>query len=327
MKNLKLILLVGLLIVGCSKKDDSTNTTTSAEDPSSSGLAASAVGGAINSSDSGGASAMMSPVKPSSVTPLMGLFILKAEAATICPRLTTANGSGCTNGGTYVDLSYAGCTLGNGVATWTGTMEVSISGGAGIACGTFPAPNNQFLQRQMVASAGVPGTGTRTSARGTVVYIDHATANLGNFDNQTIAANIGSGYGARIGFTGTARSSVQVRQRLYVTNGFDHSIDGSITISESGTTRTTSGSVKVYHNKLKVVGTSTFTSVVYNNTSCVPVSGTISTAYAAGTNIAPTAAGTLLVGKTESITFNADGTATSVDSAGVSTTVAMTHCF
>ena len=206
-------------------------------------------------------------------------------------------------------------------------MEVSISGGAGIACGTFPAPNNQFLQRQIVASAGVAGTGTRTSARGTVVYIDHATANLGNFDNQTIAANIGSGYGARIGFTGTARSSVQVRQRLYVTNGFDHSIDGSITISESGTTRTTSGSVKVYHNKLKVVGTSTFTSVVYNNTSCVPVSGTISTAYAAGTNIAPTAAGTLLVGKTESITFNADGTATSVDSAGVSTTVAMTHCF
>ena len=320
MKLTILLFVSSLLFFGC--KVTTTPVTTNSEDSSSSGLAASSVGGAVGSSDTNGTIAMMQAPKP-----IWSILLQPAFAVNTCPKITTANGSGCSNAGNAVDLTYTACTVGNGGASWTGIMEVTLSTGTAVSCGTFPSPNNQSLQRQFVASAGVKGTGSRTTSKGTVVVIDHSTANLGNFDGQVIAANIGTGYGTTVGFTGTVRSSVQVRQRLYVSGGFDHSIDGSITLAESGTTRTSNGSIKVYHNILKVVGTSTFTNVVYNNTSCVPVSGSISTAFAAGTNVSPTTLGALLVGKTETLTFAADGTATLVDNTGATSTVALTHCY
>ncbi|MGZ3771722.1 MAG: hypothetical protein ACXVCP_16625 [Bdellovibrio sp.] len=201
-------------------------------------------------------------------------------------------------------------------------------GTGSVTCGTFPNATGTTLRRQFVSSAGVPGTGSRTSAKGVVVTIDHSSSNLANFDTATIAANIGTGYGSSVTFNGSgARTGVDVKQRLYVSGGFDHSVVGSITISESGTSRTVSGSLTVYHNKVKVVGTSTFTNVVYNDTACAPVSGSISTSFAAGAHVSPTTIGSLMVGKSETLTFNGDGTATLVDYSGASSTVTLGHCF
>ncbi len=321
------LIAVTMFAFACSKKTSDPTTASSSEDSSSSGLAASAVGGAVSSSDSSG-TVTMNVKNPNIWTVL--ILQEPAWAATSCPKITTASGSGCTNSGNNVDLTYSSCSFGAAAASWTGTLEVSLSTGAQVTCGTFPTVStlNGSVQRQFVSSAGVPGSATRATSRGTTVYIDHATANLGNFDNQTIAANIGTGYGTKVTFNGSgARTAVQVRQRLYVTGGFDHSIDGSITLSESGTTRTASGTIKVYHNKAKVLGTSTFTDVKYNNTSCIPVSGSISTAFTAGANVSTNALGTALVGKTETLTFNSDGTGTYVDATGASTTVELTHCY
>ncbi|MGZ3691389.1 MAG: hypothetical protein ACXVAX_07790, partial [Pseudobdellovibrio sp.] len=183
------------------------------------------------------------------------------------------------------------------------------------------------IQRQFVSSHTVPGSATRTTARGTVEHIDHSTADLGNFDSVGIPTNIGTGYGTVVTFDGSGkRTGVSVKQRIYVTGGLDHSVVGSVSLSETGTSRTASGSLTIYHNKLKVIATSTFTNVVYNDTACTPVSGSISTAFTAGT-ASPTALGSLLVGKSETLTFNGDGTATLVDYNGSSSTVSLTHCY
>lgn len=321
-------IVFGLAFISCNKKSTDDTTTTASEDSSTSGAAASSVGGAIAGSDTNGKMAWYSPeLSPSS--PLISALLPSAFAATTCPKITTANGSGCTNASNAVDLTFSSCSHGTSAATWSGTLEVSLSSGTAISCGTFPSPGSGVsIRRQFVSSAGVPGTATRTSAKGTVVTIDHQTSNLANFDNQTIAANIGSGYGSTVTFNGSgARTAAAVKQRVYVSGGFDHSVVGSVTISEVDTTRTVSGSLTVYHNKVKVVATSTFSNVVYNNTSCVPVSGSISTSFAAGTNVSPTTLGSALVGKTETLTFNSDGTATLVDYSGTSSTVQLTHCY
>lgn len=317
------LISAAILIVGCSKS--STDTTVAlSEDSSASGAAASSVGGAVSSSSSGGSLTMNQ--RPGSI---WNLVQPPALAANVCPTIKTAAGAGCTQvSANVIGLGYSTCSFGMSTATWTGNLEVTLSPASAVTCGTFPAPVSASLQRQFVSAPGTPGTASRTSASGTVVVIDNQAANLGNFDTQTIAANIGTGYGSAVAFNGAGvRTGVTVKQRVYVTGGFDHSVVGSVSISESGTTKTASGSVTVYHNKLKVIGTSTFTNVTYNNTSCVPVSGTISTAFAAGTNVAPTAFGAAVVGKTETITFNADGTATLADAGGTSSTVKMSHCF
>ncbi len=323
-KFFKIALISTAIFVGCAKSATNTAVTTVPEDSSASGAAASSVGGAVSSSSSGGSLSMNE--RPGSI---WNLAQPPAMAANVCPKITTAAGAGCTQvSANVIDLGYSACSFGMSTATWTGTQEITLNPASAVTCGTFPAPVSASIQRQFVSAPGTPGTVSRTSANGTVVVIDNQTANLGNFDLQTIAANIGSGYGSTVAFNGAgARTGTTVKQRVYVTNGFDHSVDGTITISESGTTKTASGTVKVYHNKLKVVGTSTFTNVTYNNTSCVPVSGSISTVFAAGANVAPTTLGSAVVGKSETITFNAEGTATLMDPSGTSSVVKMAHCF
>ncbi|MGZ3746695.1 MAG: hypothetical protein ACXWRE_04985 [Pseudobdellovibrionaceae bacterium] len=319
---MNLIVTSGLILTACSGGSNGTASGAAAEDSSSSGLAAASVGGAIASSSSSGT--MASTIEAPSIH---SLILSPAIAANTCPRVTTANGSGCTNVSSSVDLTYSACSFGTSLATWSGTLEVSMGTGT-VSCGTFPNATGTTLRRQFVSSAGVPGSGSRTSARGVTVTIDHSSNNLSNFDNATITANIGTGYGTSVTFNGSgARTGVNIRQRLYVSGGFDHSIDGNISVSESGGSRTISGSIKVYHNKVKVVGTSTFNNVVYNDTACAPVSGSITTAFAAGVNVSPTVIGNAMVGKSETLTFNGDNTATLVDYSGTSSTVTLSPCF
>ena len=313
-----------LFFSGCKK---SSSTDSVSEDTSVSGSVAGSIGGALTASDASGTVASYEGRRAN--TFLGALLQQPAYAAGICPKITTPNGSGCNNGGNYVSLDYSSCSFANSLAMWSGTLEVSLASGGAISCGAFPAPTSTSINRQFVSSHGVPGTGSRTTPAGTVVQIDHASANLANFDNQSVSATIGTGYGTSVSFNGGGqRNGVVIRQRTHVSGGFDHSVVGNISvISDSGGSRTVSGSVTVYHNVIKVVGTSTFSNVVYNNSSCAPISGTITTSFAAGANVSPTIIGSAFVGKSESLSFNADGTATHVDYAGNSTTVTISRCY
>ena len=250
----------------------------------------------------------------------------EAYASTACPTVRTASGAGCTQNANAADVTLASCTYGSGRATWSGTLEMTLSSGTMVTCGTFPATgslaNNQSIQRQYV-TGGSPGTATRTSPLGTVITIDHASTNLGNFDTgTTINATIGSGYGTQVVFDGAGhRKQVIINQRISSAR-FDHSITGSLTVSESGSTRTiSSGTVTVYHNLRKVVGTATFSNVVYDDTCATPVSGTISTSFTAGAHVSPGTAGAAIVGRSETLMFNACGDQTLVDTDGTTNAV------
>jgi len=228
-------------------------------------------------------------------------------------------------------LSYSDCTF-TGNAEWNGVQEISMSTGTA-ACGTFPNPGaSNLLYRQYVQTAGasVAGSVTLTTSNrsGTV---DDAVANLGNFDGQTIAAvNTNGGYGTKVTFAANgARSHLDLGHRLTVNGSLDHSVTGSIAITENpgAATRTLNGTVTVYHNLMKVVGTSTLTGVVHDDVCCLPVEGSITTAYTAGQNVAPTRSGQLLVGHSEVLTFTGCGTATLQGADGSTLDVTLNRCF
>src|ERR1700722_11266391 len=111
----------------------------------------------------------------------------------------------------------------------------------------------------------------------------------------------------------------------------DHTIDGGLTISETGSgasiSRTVTGSIVVYHNLLRVIGTAVFTDVVYNDTCCGPVSGSITTTFAQGNNVSPTRAGSFAVGESETLTFNGcDSANYSTTFSSVNETVSVGNC-
>lgn len=343
MKKLSLYVLCAslpLTVISCAKSGSSSASSSAQLDSSTSGTAASSVGGAIANSDVSGTVAKNDALKR-----FWSMIIPEAYASNACPTLKTAAGKGCTQASNAADLTYVTCDFGNAGDTWTGTMQISLSAGTAVTCGTFPTlssiPNGQSLQRQFVTS-GAPGTALRTTASvdqqdgrserivvaGRSVTIDHKTANLANFDSATISANIGTGYGTQVVFDGSGhRKQVIVNERVYDST-FDHSVSGSINMSESGSTRTiSSGTVKVYHNTLKVVGTSSFSNVVYNDKCCTPVSGTITTTYAAGTHVSTSKAGSAMVGKSEKLEFLECGSAILTNTAGQVSNVSMNTCY
>ncbi|MGZ3726105.1 MAG: hypothetical protein ACXWQQ_09895, partial [Pseudobdellovibrio sp.] len=254
-----------------------------------------------------------------------------AQAANLCPTLLNAAGSGCTQLGNSVDLTYNGCSFADSSASYSGILEFSLSEGASITCGIFPntstLADNQSIQRQFVSSGGVPGSAVYAGVSGDTTSIDESSINLTNFDNQTVVAIIGSAYGSQVVFDGAGnRKRIIVRERVYSTS-FDITLDGTMNITDSTGVREVNGSVTVYNNKLKIVGTSTFSKVLYTNMGCLPVGGTISTVYAAGATVSPTGAGTAYVGKREIISFNSDATAVFTDINGTTTNIFLTHCF
>lgn len=161
--------------------------------------------------------------------------------------------------------------------------------------------------------------------------VDHSSANLSNFDNQNIATIHNGGYGLAVSFNAQgARSSINFAHRTVVTNWFDHSVVGNLNLSEasaSATSRTiNSGTVTVYHNLLKIVGTSTISNLVHKNTCCLPVQGSITTAFTAGQNVSPTTLGSKYVGKSETLTFNGCGSATYQDINGNTASITLSRC-
>ena len=119
-----------------------------------------------------------------------------------------------------------------------------------------------------------------------------------------------------------------MKRRLY-SSLFDVSVNGALTITEASagaTSRSVSGAVTVYHNLLRVVGTSVLSNITHSDTCCLPVSGTVTTVFSAGTNVGPTLLGTLLVGKAEVLTITGCGTGTLQRIDGSSVHVALNGC-
>jgi hypothetical protein len=248
----------------------------------------------------------------------------------ICARLISRGvNSGCINpiqATQVADLSFLNCAEdATSTAVWTGTARISQGNGAPVHCGTFPTVTNTTLERQFVDATGNPGQGHRTSITGTIVTIDHsATAgSLYNFDNTTILPTIGTGYGRSVMFdTNSHRTQLSVHERIAAVSKsnialFDQTIIGTVDLRESGNNKTiTSGSIVMYHNILQIIGTSTFTNLVYNDQCCLPISGVLSTQFSLGSNVNTTEPGGALVGKTESLNFTSCGLATFTDSFG-----------
>src|SRR5205085_2902537 len=115
-------------------------------------------------------------------------------ALTTCPNYHTAMGSGCTAGGGTLWLSDNDCRLDAGdTQGWTGTLAMISSPGVA-ACGTFPAPSSAGtldLQWVTAVSSTTPSSVTITNISPVPTKIvDDATANLANFNGDTIAAFI-----------------------------------------------------------------------------------------------------------------------------------------
>ena len=325
------LILSGLVLTSACGKTSSV--TSAAEDTSASGAAASALGGALSSSNSGGSVAMFQKKGMlNQCTDVLASLLPSALAANSCPTFRTA-GAGCTASTTNLWLSYSACSFGASAAVWNGTQLIQMSSGTAV-CGTFPNPGvSGTLTRQFVTAvnATTPGSVTRTNSAGSVITIDDASTNLANFDGVSIPVIANGGYGTQVGFNASgARSSVSMGRRVYVAGRFDHSVKGNLSVTEAAAgsaARTVNGNMVVYHNLLKVVGTSTFNNVSHSDTCCVPVSGSITTAFTAGTNVAPTLIGSKIVGKSETLTFTGCGTGTLQSPDGTSSDVSLSNCF
>jgi hypothetical protein len=163
--------------------------------------------------------------------------------------------------------------------------------------------------------------------------IDDATANLGNFDTgHTVATILGTGYGTRVNFNASGvRASMDIYKHQYVVGGYDHSVEGSLTISEASagaSSRVLNGTLKVYHNRARIIGTSVFTDVTHSDSCCTPVSGTIETTFSTGQFITtPTVLGSAMVGKKETLVITGCGTANLTNTDGTASAVTLNNCF
>ena len=315
--------------VACSPSNSGGTTTGNplVADTSVSGAAAGAVGGALSGSSAN------SVVVQSEARPVnLKIFSSVTAQSTTCPTYASA-GANCSATGSSMWLTYNSCQYPNSAATYTGVQAFFMSSGSA-SCGTFPYPGaNGTLYRQYVTAAGstTPSSLLRQDAAGTDLTIDNHTTNLSNFDSAMLTTITNGGYGVSVSFnSNSARDSLTFGHRINTAGAFDQTIYGSLTISESSsssTSRSVSGSVKVYHNILRVIGTSTFTNVVHNNTCCLPVSGTITTTFSAGNNVQPTNFGNNYVGKTETLTLTGCGTGTLQNYDGTLQNVTLNRCF
>jgi hypothetical protein len=326
------VLLSALAQAGCGGGTGTGNPDVT-EDTSTSGAVAGAAGNALSNSGSGGTLALLDfKAKETFWAKTRSTldFLPEAFASGSCPTYTSSNGGGCySNGSRTMWLSYGDCNFNGSAADWHGTQALTMSAGTA-TCGTFPNPGaNQTLSRQLVAAAGstTPLIATVKSVYGTVGVIDDATANLKNFNNDTIAPFLNGGYGSQVTFDSAGRrTSLHLSYRVASALIFDQTFNGTLGVTESAGTRVISGSIQVYHNGLQVIGVSTFNGVVHTDGCCFPTSGTITTQFSAGT-VAPTALGSLAVGKSETLTLTGCGTGTLQSYDGTTTDVALTRCY
>jgi hypothetical protein len=325
-----LIVVVGVIYIqGCGTSSSSTT-----EDSSVSGSVASVLGGTYNTSQSGGTLALLERIRRTPLSIFLDAFdpsIKDAKAATVCPTYATASGTGagsCSVSGGVMTLDYGstGCSFTGSAATWEGSQTLTLSTGSP-SCGTFPAGSSYSgtLTRLF------PPTTTRTSVGGVVVTVDTSGTDSG----YAFSGSAPSG-GIVVTFSGGSRTDIAlsgvnlIAQSAIGVPRFNHSITtsgtgGSAITLGSGTV--TGGTVLVYHNLMKVLGTTTFKNLTFGSGCCLPTGGTITTSFSAVSGTNPTVLGSLFVGKSETLTITGCGTGTYTGPESYTGNVTLPHCF
>lgn len=187
---------------------------------------------------------------------------------------------------------------------------MTLSSGSA-SCGTFPTTN-------FVRTFG-SGT-TRTSSGGLVVTLDTST-NSSNFESTSF------GGGTAVTFSSGHRNSITITGIRMTSSAFDYTVrtSSALTINDTGTSKTVSGSVEILHNLLHVRGNSTLNNIGFTTGCCFPTTGSISTLFDVGSTGGNSAS--RLIGKTETMAFGSTcGQATYTDYTGAISTVTLTHC-
>lgn len=334
--------LLGLFQGGCG---GTTAGNPAVEDFSVSGAAASAVGGALSGSSPNATQAhqVVSSRSSRATLPLSAGFRAllspwpEALASTTCPTYKSDSAEGCSSDADTQWLELDDCQYGASATTWSGTIATIVSPALSASCGAFPRLTPPgYLYRQYVTAPGstTPGSVQITSSFGTVSTVDNkmTSGTLYNFAGDAITTIINNGYGTSTHFNSSGvRDQLTLAHRLTKGGSLDLTISGQLGITEDSTgtsgSQTVSGSIRVYHNYLRLIATSTFENVIHQNTCCLPVSGTISTTFSSDSSVAPTSAGSKEIGKTETLTLTGCGTGTLQNYDGTSNSVVLTHCF
>jgi hypothetical protein len=151
--NVRILLVMLAISASACKSKSSDSTSSAAEDTSASSAAAGSVGAALAASDQSGSLAL-APAD-SGLQRFWNQFIPRAFASVACPTVLTANGSGCTNNGNAVDLTYSSCSFGTSTATWSGTLRVSLLRGRSHDVPCLPALHDHAAGRAILRPSGL----------------------------------------------------------------------------------------------------------------------------------------------------------------------------
>ena len=280
---------------------------------SASEIAEGALSGGVNSTEPGGSSGASYRLPVQSKMQEVARFLSPVSvsyAANSCPTFV---GSTCTSGA--MTLAYSSCTFAGSSALWSGTQTLTFAGGAG--GGGCPA--TPFLTNMNGVTLGRTfGGGTsETTVAGEKTVLDTITA----ADSGYSIKGLGEGEQAVWG-AGSSRSFEILG--LHLTGSgvetYDHTISSTaLAVTGFGANRALSGgTITVQHNLAKYTATVSISSLSWGLAGCChPTSGTFTTTYSGS------AAGQ------ETLTFSNSscGAATLVSTAGVTSAIALGHCF
>lgn len=173
-----------------------------------------------------------------------------------------------------------------------GSVKLTTATGAPVHCGAPLKLANLTLQSQSEADLRKPSAVEKQY--------------LYNFDDAQILPTINDGYGTSVHYDDKS----SINQISIAENMNEHTIIGGAHLTQKkGQPYIPVAYMTVYQNVLHLVGKSQLKDLAFNDSCCTPISGTITTQFNAGSNVAPTDQGAHFVGKTETLTFDGCGTA------------------
>ena len=177
-----------------------------------------------------------------------------------------------------------------------GSVKVTLATGVPIHCGRPLDLKNVTVQSEPETDLRQPSSVNDLS--------------LENFDGATILPAV---KGTAVHFDNQSTiSQISVAQQIN-----DHTIIGSAHVNHDGKrAHIKEAHLTVYQNALHLIGKSHIKDLVFNDSCCTPVGGSITTQLTSGSRVAPMEAAAALVGKSETLTFDGCGSAQLRDSAG-----------
>ena len=306
------------LLLSFSSCGNSSNSNTT-EDTSASGSVASAIGGGLQGSSGGTTSMLEQAPRYAKIFDLESLFSNAYASNATCPTIpTTAQGAGCSVSGFIATLTYSNCSFANAAATWSGSQTVTFTGVAPVCGSAFPT--TQTAVTRGFAANTTRSTGTSS---GTVVTLD-TNGLYSAWDGTSVTGGYTTTWSGGVPTSFKINGINLVAATSSGTRLWKHSITSSTLTVTGGNTIPAGSSLTFWHDYAQVKATSVVTTaLVFNSSSCTPVSGTITTTYSTGA-----ASGySKYNGAVETLTFTGAGTATYSGPEGANGNVTLAHCF